>query len=285
MSRFAGPVIILYTIFLSCLALFDARDSFCAPNVRAAMLLNLANGKVLYERNADRQIPPASLTKIMTMLLTFDAIKKGRLKLNQKIVIDKQAASIGGSAMSLYPGEKIPVVRLLAGMAIASGNDAATALATKIGGSNKKFTSLMNARAKGLGMKNTTFKNPTGLPAAGQNTTARDLAKLCRAYLRSYPQARRFHKMTFYMHKGKVWRNTNPLLDIVPGVDGLKTGWTVASGYNLIITARRGSTRILAIILGGANKNARDAMARKLVEAGFKYPNNPVKAAKMINGR
>lgn len=255
------------------------------PNVKAAMLLNLSSGKTLYEFNADKQIPPASLAKIMTMFLTFDAIKTGGIGLNQKIAIGKTAANAGGSAMRLYPGEKTPVARLLAGVAVASGNDAATALAVKIGGNVENFVRRMNSKARALGMRRTLFKNPTGLPAAGQKTTARDLALLCGAYLKAYPQARRFHSMKYYMHKGGVWRNTNPLLGAVKGVDGLKTGWTVASGYNLLVTAQRGKTRILAIILGGINKGARDAMARKLVEAGFKYPNNPRQAAKMINGR
>lgn len=272
------------TACLASIFLFCAQAQCAAQHVKSALLMNLATGKILYERNANKPIPPASLTKIMTMFLTFDALKKGRLKLNQKIVIGREAAQTPGSAMRLYKGEKIPVNRLLAGIAIASGNDAAMALSIHIGGDSSRFVRQMNTKARMLGMKNTVYKNPTGLPAPGQYTTARDMAILCRAYLRACPQAKRFHKMTFYMHKGQVWRNTNPLLGVVNGVDGLKTGWTVASGYNLVITARRGKTAILAVILGGASKGARDALARKLVEAGFKYPSNPRLAAKMING-
>lgn len=259
--------------------------AWSAPNVRSAMLVNLATGKTLYQRNPDYQIPPASLTKIMTMFLTFDAIKAGKLRLNQKITIGGQAARIGGSSMSLNPGEKVPVVRLLAGMAVASGNDAATAIATQIGGTPEKFAGQMNRKARALGMTRTVFKNPTGLPAAGQKTTARDMARLCASYLRAYPKARRFHSMTWYMHKGQAYRNTNPLLGVVQGVDGMKTGWTIASGYNLIITATRGKTRLLAIVLGGSSKSSREAMARKLIEAGFRYPGQPASVKKVVDGR
>lgn len=250
--------------------------------VKAAMLVNLGTGAVLFERNPDLPVAPASLAKIMTMYLALDAVRAKKLSLNQKITVSRQAASAGGSAMRLNAGEDVPLVRLLAGMAVASGNDAATAVAEKVGGSIPAFVARMNATAKTLGMRQTRFKNPTGLPAPGQKTSARDLVALCRAYLKKYPQARRFHNMKFFMHKGAVARNTNPLLGRVAGVDGLKTGWTVSSGYNLIVTAKRGQTRLLAVILGAQSKASREQAATRLIEAGFKYPRNPAGARKML---
>lgn len=253
-----------------------------AIQARAALLANLGTGKILYERDADRRIPPASLTKIMTLFLALDAVKAKRLNINQKIRVSARAAKTGGSAMRLAPGGYVPVTRLLAGVAVSSGNDAATVLAEHVGGNMQKFVALMNAKARRLGMKNTQFMNPTGLPAAGHKTTARDLMRLCRAYLRAHPESRRFHSMKYFMHQGAVARNTNPLLGRVQGVDGLKTGWTIASGYNLIITARRGKTRLLAIVLGCTSRESRDRAAISLLEAGFKYPDNAARIKKLL---
>lgn len=265
-------------IFL-CLFLWPG---LCAPAhaalpVRAAILVNLNTGRVLYEQQADNAIPPASLTKIMTMFVALDTVKAGRLKLNEKIRISPRAASAGGSAMHVRAGERIPLVRLLTGMAVASGNDAATAVAERVGGNSRNFVRRMNRKARALGLRRTLFKNPTGLPAAGQKTTARDMMLLTRAYLRAHPSAMRFHGTRFFMHRGRTLRNTNALLGTVKGVNGLKTGWTVASGYNLVITAQRGKTRLLAVVLGGNSKTTRDRSARRLVEAGFQHPGAPKK--------
>lgn len=263
--------------------LFLASGATAAPaRIKACILANLDTGQILFQKNPNTQVPPASLAKIMTMFLALDAVKNGKISLSQKIPITAEAAKIGGSAMQLAKGENVPLIRLLSGMAVASGNDAAMAVAQKLGGTVAKFTTMMNAKAKKLGMTKTVFKNPTGLPAPGQKTTARDLMRLCTAYLKAYPQAKRFHSMKFYMHKGMVVRNTNPLLGTVKGVDGLKTGWTVASGYNLIATATRGKTRLLAIVLGGQNKQARDSAVTELLEAGFNSPRNPKNVAKAL---
>lgn len=274
-------------IFLFVVLILACFENFplAAPRVKAAILYNLSNGKILYQLNPKKAIAPASLTKIMTMFITMDAIKNKKLKYNQKIPVSREAAGVGGSALHINAGDKIPVVRLLSGMAVASGNDAAMALAIKLGGNVKHFTEMMNAKARSLGMKNTQFKNPTGLPAAGQKTTAADLLLLCEAYLKKHPQAMRFHKMLYFLHKGHVIRNTNPLLGVIPGVDGLKTGWTIASGYNLIVTAQKGKNRFLVIILGGANKRARDEMAINLLKAAYIYPKNPELVSKYMRAR
>lgn len=277
----------LLPIFLICLAFFfSAADVRADPrNIRSCLLMNLSTGQILYQKNQNQQVAPASLTKIMTMFLALDAIKAGKLSINQKVPVTAEAAKIGGSAMRISAGERVPVVRLLAGMAVASGNDAAMAIALKLGGSAAGFAKMMNAKARQLGMTRTVFKNPTGLPAPGQKTTAHDLMLLCKAYLKAYPQARRFHSMKFFMHKGMVIRNTNPFLGTLNGVDGLKTGWTVASGYNLIVTAKRGKNRLLAIVLGGTSKQARDKASLQLLEAGFNNPRNPKAVAKALSAK
>ena len=141
----------------------------------------------------------------------------------------------------------------------------------------------MNHKARQLGMTRTVFKNPTGLPAAGQRTTARDMATLARAYLRSHPQAMRYHSLRSFRFNGRTLGATNTLLGI-PGVDGLKTGWTVASGYNIIVTARRGKTRLLVVVMGGRSRAARDMVARSLIEAGFKSPASPKQVRRLMRG-
>lgn len=244
---------------------------------RAAILVNLDSGRVLYEKNADAPIPPASLTKIMTMYLAMDAVKARRLRLDTKVRVPAAAASVGGSSMHLAAGDSVPLVRLLAGMAVVSGNDAAMTVASKVGGDTRAFVRQMNGRARRLGLSRTTFKNPTGLPAAGQKTSARDMMRLCQAYLKAHPTAMRFHGMRYFLHRGLTLRNTNALLGSMNGVNGLKTGWTVASGYNLVVTASRGKTRLLAVVMGAASREQRDAAARKLLEAGFRQPRAPKK--------
>ena len=257
--------------------LLPAMAGAAALPVRSAILVNLGTGRVLYEKNADAPIPPASLTKVMTMYLALDAVKAHRLRLDTRVPIRAAAAGVGGSSMHLGAGEAVPLVRLLAGMAVVSGNDAAMAVAMRVGGDTRAFVRQMNGRARHLGLTHTTFKNPTGLPAPGQKTSARDMMRLCQAYLKAHPDAMRFHGMRYFLHRGMSMRNTNALLGTMNGVTGLKTGWTVASGYNLVVTAKRGKTRLLAVILGAGSREQRDSAARQLLEAGFQGPGDPPK--------
>ncbi|WP_300717920.1 D-alanyl-D-alanine carboxypeptidase family protein [uncultured Desulfovibrio sp.] len=265
---------------LALLWLPDNADA--ARRARAAVMINLSTGKVLYEHNPNLSIPPASLTKVMTMYLTLDRIKTGRLKRNTTFRVHP-TARVGGSKIRLRPRQQVSVDQLLYGMAVASGNDAAMAISQHISGNSRNFTAQMNRKARQLGMKKTVFKNPTGLPAAGQRTTARDMATLARAYLRNHPQALRYHKQRSFRFNGRTLGATNTLLGI-NGVDGLKTGWTVASGYNIIVTARRGKTRLLIVVMGGRSRNARDMVARELLEAGFKTPASPAQVRKCMRG-
>lgn len=283
LSWLSRPIIVLYVaaFFLTMQpGLTNAR----VPS-RSAVLVNLGTGHVLYAQNPDLAIPPASLTKIMTIYIALDQIWQKKLSLNHRVTISKYAASVGGSSMHLRQGEKVSLVRLLTGTAVASGNDAATAVAEYTGKSVPAFVALMNRKAASLGLRGTTFKNPTGLPAPGQKTTAGNLATLCRAYLRNHPEAMRFHSTRFFLHRGKIMGNTNSLMGSSYGVNGLKTGWTIASGYNIIVTAQRDRTRLLAIVLGAKKKNQRDDAALRLLDAGFRHPESPKKARLLLGGK
>lgn len=236
---------------------------------RSVILLDLDTVKVLYEQDADRAVPPASLTKILSMYVAFDAIKAKRVSLKDKVTVSRRAAREGGSRMGLRPGETLTVEKLLYGMAVASGNDASCALAEHVAGSQAKFIQMMNAKAKKLGMSRSRFATVNGLPAKGQTTTARDMLHLARNYISVYPDALRYHSTRSITHHQRTCTNKNPLLGSYRGADGLKTGWTTASGYNIITTARRGKTRLLAVILGASNSQVREREINRLMDAGF----------------
>lgn len=253
------------------------------PAVRAALLYNMGTDTVLYERNGRLANAPASLTKVMTMFLALDAVKAGRASLAARSIVGSGAASTGGSTMRLRRGERVSLEELLLGMAVVSGNDAAAATAERIGGSQKHFVRMMNAKARSLGMAGTVFKNVNGLPAAGQRTTARDLLVLTRAYLKAHPSALRFHRVMGLQRGGRFLPATNALL-VLPGVDGLKTGWTGDAGYNIIVTARRGATRLVAIVLGGSSSYVRNRAAKALIDAGFEHPASPREVAQAVAG-
>ncbi|MCR4666857.1 MAG: D-alanyl-D-alanine carboxypeptidase [Desulfovibrio sp.] len=250
--------------------------------VRAAILYNMTTGKILYKLNPNTRIPPASLTKVMTLCLAFDQIEKRRLSSKKLIKISALAAGTGGSTMHLRRGERVHLSKLLVGTAVASGNDAATAVAQAVQPNLKKFVSMMNARARLLGMRNTSFKNPTGLPAKGQLTTAYDMLLLARYYLKNHPKAIDIHGVATFTHGGHVLQTTNALLGSVCGVNGLKTGWTVASGYNIIVTATRGRNRLICVIMGGKSRIGRDMTARQLIEAGFVSPESSAGVARIL---
>lgn len=252
--------------------------------VKSCLLYNASAGTLLYQKSADMKIPPASLAKIMTSYLVHDAMRRGRLSLGSRVRITQASAGVGGSSMRLRSGERLPVWNLLEGMIIASGNDAATALAYRAGGSLPAFVGAMNAKARALGMRSTRFRNPTGLPAAGQVTTARDMLRLSLSYLQSHPQALRIHSQCLFRHGRRTLTTTNPFLG-VPGVDGLKTGFTAGSGYNIVVTARRGGVRLVAVVLGGRTSAKRNRAARELLDAGFKFPKSPARVRALLDGR
>lgn len=246
-----------------------------ALGAKSAIAMDLATGRILYEQNPDQQIPPASLTKVLTLYLAFEAIQEHRLSLTDTVLVTPDAPQAGGSRMNLRPGERVIVRELMKGIAVASGNDACVALAQHLSGGEDfhPFVAAMNSKAHELGMNDTVFKNPNGMPADGQVTTARDMLKLSASYLRRFPQALTFHSMTTYVHNNYNHHNANRLLSTYEGVDGLKTGYVRASGYNNVVTAKRGETRIVAVVLGARSAGARAAATSKLLDIAFQRLN------------
>lgn len=250
---------------------------------RAYLLMDLTSDQTLAAREADSPVQPASLTKLMTAYLVFDALRLGRLELKQALPVSERAWRQPGSRMFIDTRMKVPVEDLLKGLLVQSGNDAAMALAEGVAGSEERFVQLMNEQALALGMKATRFVNPTGLSQPGQLSTARDLAVLATRLLRDFPDQARFHAIRKYRYEGTPPANDsnrNLLLFRDPSVDGLKTGHTEAAGYCLIATAQRefphlgpagapGVRRLLAVVLGADSENARATEAQKLLNWGY----------------
>lgn len=253
--------------FLLIPGILDARPFYV--NARSVVLLDMSDGRVLFEQNADTRIPPASVTKILSLYLVFDAVREGRIQLSDNVPVGGRAASTTGSRMHVRAGQVIPLEELIKGMAVVSGNDACIAVAEYMSGSAEEFVRIMNQKARELGMDNTHFVNPNGLPADGQYTTARDIAKLSVAYLHRFPDSLNLHSMRSYTFNRITHRNANRLLGQCPGVDGIKTGFVCAAGYNISATARRGNVRLLAVVLGAPSAGVRAAEATKLLERGF----------------
>lgn len=233
--------------------------------------MDVETGRILYAQNADAKIPPASLTKIMTLYVALDQINTGKVKLSDRILVSKRAAEQSGSRMHIKEGERVSLEQILKGIAVSSGNDASVALADHLAGSSKAFVRLMNIKAAELGMKNTMFRNPNGLPAEGQVTTARDMLTLSKYYLKNHPEALRYHNIRQLTHNGALTTNKNPLLAVCPGTDGLKTGWIRASGFNLIATGKRNDRRLIGVILGAPTPEAMKSESLKLMESGYKF--------------
>jgi D-alanyl-D-alanine carboxypeptidase len=235
----------------------------------SAIVMDMRDGTVLYESNADRRQAPASLTKMMTLYLAFEAVESGQLSLDQKVRVSRHAARQPRSKLYLKAGQKVSIRSLIRASAIKSANDAAVALAEAIGGSEKEFARLMTVKARELGMKNTTFRNANGLTAKGHLSTARDMAILGRRLFFDFPQYYNiFSRKTARAGKKQVW-NTNRLLSTYRGADGIKTGYTNAAGYNLVASAHRGNKRIVAALFGGKSSRTRNAQMVKLLDKGF----------------
>ncbi|MCQ2444083.1 MAG: D-alanyl-D-alanine carboxypeptidase [Mailhella sp.] len=262
-------------VLLAVLSLLIAAAGLAAPasaaplRAKSAILLDATTGRILYEQHPDLRIPPASLTKVISMYVAMNAISSTKLGYGTKVRISPLAASTGGSRLGLVAGEKVSMDKLLQGMAVASGNDASVAVAEAVAGSTGAFVGRMNALARRLGMKNTRFANVHGLPAAGQITTARDMMRLARAYQAAYPSARRYHLSPYVTHRTHTEPNHNPLVGSYPGLDGLKTGWVTAAGYNIIATATQERHKLIAVVMGAPNTGVRAAEAARLLNAGF----------------
>ena len=244
-----------------------------APQVdaRAWLLIDTASGLPLAEKNADAAVEPASLTKLMTAYLAFSAIKEGRLTLGQSLPVSQRAWKAEGSRMFLDPRKPAQVDDLLRGMIVQSGNDACVVLAEAIAGSEESFVVMMNETAKNLGMTNTHFMDSTGLPQPKHLTTARDLARLTSALIRTFPEFYKIYSTKSFRYNGITQPNRNRLLFIDPTVDGVKTGHTESAGYCLIASARRDQRRLVSVVLGANSDNARAMESLKLLNYGFQF--------------
>lgn len=235
----------------------------------AAIVVDAKTGEVLYAKRADATRYPASITKVMTLYLTFEALTAGRLSLDDEVVFSPHAAAQQPTKLGVRAGDSITVLQAIKALTTLSANDAAVALAEKIAGTESRFTTLMTLRAQELGMQNTHFSNANGLPDSRNVSTARDLAILSRAVMRDYPQYYGFFGLVSFNFRGRTIRNHNHLLSEVPGVDGLKTGFTNASGYNIAISGVRDNRRLIVVVLGGPTRITRDRVAESLLLTGF----------------
>ena len=234
-----------------------------------ALLFDAADGRVLYAEDADNQWHPASLTKVMTAYLTFEAIKQGKLTLETKIACSEIASLQGPTKLGLAPGNSITVETALQALIIKSANDVAVMLAEAVAGSHSAFVAQMNATAARLGMTRTRFANANGLPAPEQITTARDLAKLSAAVVRDYPEYAHMWAMLDVKVGKRHLRSHNGLLTNYAGADGLKTGFICDSGFNVVASATRDGRKMIAVVLGEATGGERSARAANLLEHGF----------------
>ncbi len=239
---------------------------------KAFVLRDANTGSLLVANQPDMLVEPASLTKVMTAYLTFEAIKQKRLSLTQPLPVSQKAWKVEGSKMFIDTTMQVTVDELLHGLIIQSGNDAAITLAEGIAGSEELFASLMNKKAAALGMKNTHYVNATGLPDPTHVTTARDLSLLANALIHDFPQdyARLYSQKSYTFNK-ITQPNRNRLLFIDPSVDGMKTGHTESAGYCLISSAKRGDFRLISVVLGTASDNVRAAESQKLLNFGFQF--------------
>lgn len=243
---------------------------FAQENTRyAAIVVDAESGEVLFARHADSRRYPASITKVMTLYLTFEALTEGKVKLDDVLTISPRAASQPPSKLGLAAGQTITLDNAMKATAVRSANDMAMAIAEHVGGSQDRFAARMTLKARELGMTQTRYVNPNGLPDARQVTSARDLAILARAVMRDYPQYYRYFGLHDWVYEGREYRNTNGLLRTQFGYDGLKTGYTNASGYNLAASAVRDGRRLITIVLGGRTTASRNAHVAELMETGF----------------
>lgn len=254
----------------------------------AALVMDMRSGEVLYSKNADTRLHPASLTKMMTLYITFQAVERGELSLDQMVTVSKNAAGQPPSRLGLRPGQKIAVRYLIRAAAIKSANDAAAALGDAIAGDEASFAARMNRTAKALGMTNTTFRNANGLTRSGHLSTARDMTLLGRHLFYDFPQYYNiFSRKTADAGMKQVYNTNRRFLGAYEGADGIKTGYTVAAGFNLTASAKRGDKRIIATVFGGTSTAQRNAKMAELMDMGFsraprKAPVNRPDSAPML---
>src|SRR3954462_6265208 len=260
---------------------------------RSWLVGDLTSGQILAGQRADERIEPASLTKLMTAYVVFQAVRERKLTLDQQARVSGRAWRVGGSRMFIQPGRPVTVDELIRGMGVQSGNDACIALAEAIAGAEDVFVQMMNREAERLGMKNTHFMNVSGLPDAQHYSTAQDLYRLAAALIRDFPELYgQYYSQKEFRYNNISQPNRNRLLGIDPSVDGVKTGHTEAAGYCLVASSKRGERRMLSVLLGSSSEAARAQESQKLLNWGFQFfdsvklhpANQPVKVIEVWKG-
>ncbi len=264
-------ILLLLLIFIPLVKAEETED--LAPNAKSAIMIEASTGEILFQKNKDEKLAPASMTKMMSMLLIMEEIENGNLKWNEMITTSEKASSMGGSQIFLKVGEKMTVEDLLKGVAIASGNDAVVALAERVSGSEEQFVKRMNTRAKDLGLKNTNFINATGLTADNHYSSAYDMSLIAKELVKHEKILEFTSTYEDYLRKdtkSPFWLvNTNRLVRFKEGVDGLKTGFTDEAGYCLTATMKKDNMRLITVVMKEENTSKRSADTTKMLDYGF----------------
>lgn len=264
----AALLVVAATLAATPDALAKKRRGAAIPKY-SAIVMEADSGTVLFDRYADAKRFPASLTKMMTLYLLFDEIEAGRLSLDTELSVSKQAAGQPPSKLGLAVGSKIDVESAIEALVVKSANDVAVVVAEGISGSEWKFAQAMTEKAHAIGMRNTSFKNASGLPNSRQMTTARDLATLSQRLIQDHPRYFHYFNTQEFVWNGRTHRTHNALVRTYEGADGLKTGYTARSGFNLASTAERDGVRLIGVVLGGRSVRTRDAHMKEILTAGF----------------
>lgn len=267
-------LIFLFFISLSFLPIIHAEEvEDLAPNAKSAIMIEASTGEILFQKNVNERLAPASMTKMMSMLLIMEEIDKGNLKWDEEITASENASSMGGSQIFLQAGEKMTVTEMLKGIAIASGNDATVAMAERIAGSEESFVKRMNARAKELGLKNTNFVTSTGLDADNHYSSAYDMSLIAKELVKHEKVLEFTGTYEEYLRKNSdnpFWLvNTNRLVRFYQGVDGLKTGFTSTAGYCLTATAKKDNMRLITVVMNEPDSAKRSSDTSKMLDYGF----------------
>lgn len=252
----------------------------------SSFVVDANSGKELSAQQADLQRYPASLTKLMTLYMTFRALDEDKIALDQAVPVSIHASSMEPSKLGLTPGSYITVEQAILALVTKSANDAACALGELLGGgSEENFGNLMTQQARALGMNNTVFKNASGLPDPDQVTTARDLATLTRHLIQDFPDQYHYFAEPYFIFHGRVIPNHDPMLKIYPGADGLKTGYTAAAGHNLVTSAQHGDIRLIGVVLGARSNPQRSSIMANILDDGFTQEGAPVEAHPLVMAR
>ncbi|WP_193368388.1 D-alanyl-D-alanine carboxypeptidase family protein [Pelagibius marinus] len=252
----------------------------------ASIVVDADTGQVLHAVNADTRNYPASLTKMMTLYMVFQALENGTLKLDQRLKVSKRASGMPPSKLGLKRGQTITVEDAILALTTKSANDVAVVVAEALAGKETTFAKKMTETARKIGMSRTTFRNASGLPNRGQKSTARDMVRLAKALMENYPQYYHYFSTRSFTYNGRTYRNHNKLLKNYKGTDGIKTGYTRASGFNLVSSVERNGRRVIAVVFGGKTSRSRDRHMVKLLDRGFtKMASMGVKTIPEVPGR